>query len=88
MKHFLILLIIFLSTNCSNWWLYDADDHELMFAESQTTEEKLFIEDQGKCYGSTSCHLLNSLSVKSFTPKQPGENQQHFVFLTKDLGFS
>ena len=60
MKHFLILLIIFLSTNCNNWWLYEPDDHEFLFAESPTTEDKLFIEDQGKCYGSTSCHLLNS----------------------------
>ena len=59
MKRFSIVLIIFISTNC-NWWFYDPDDHEILFGETARTEETTFIEDQGKCYGSSSCYLLDS----------------------------
>ena len=59
MKNFLFVLIIFVSTNC-NWWLYDSDDHAILFDKNSSPEEKLFIEDQLKCSGKTSCYLANS----------------------------
>ena len=50
MKNFLIFVNIIISTYCvSNWWLYDPQDHELMFSDRATIEERQFIEDQGKC---------------------------------------
>ena len=61
MKNFLIFANIIISTYCVfNWWLYDPQDHELMFSDRATIEERQFIEDQGKCYGSGSCYLKNS----------------------------
>ena len=64
MKNFFIVLMFFVSTYCIQWWLYDPDDHELMFNEVPTPQEEAFISDQGKCYGTTSCYLLDS-SLKS-----------------------
>jgi len=61
MKNFLIFANIIISTYCVlNWWFYDPQDHELMFSDRATIEERQFIEDQDKCYGSGSCYLKNS----------------------------
>ena len=42
------------------WWLYDPQDHDLLFRQKASPEERRIIEDQGKCYGTESCYLLNS----------------------------
>ena len=63
MKNFLIFANIIISTYCVlNWFLYDPQDHELMFSDRATIEESQFIEDQDKCKfnGSESCYLKNS----------------------------
>ena len=46
MKNFLIFVNIIISTYCVlNWFLYDPQDHELMFNDKSTLEEQ-FVEDQ------------------------------------------
>ena len=68
--YLIINILLLVNNQITNWWIYDSEDHDLLFDQNNKNILNTFLEDQTKCDGQgKTCYLANTQSASPFENK-------------------